>query len=108
MAVDSDNLSVNKKSKIVTITSTGVPNFIPPKNDIVRLKKLQAQWKFIPKVNGTVDINFTLLIDLGGDLPSWLVNLAIADGPFETVLNMRKEIMKAKYQNAVYNFIKEL
>ncbi|MCD6557142.1 MAG: START domain-containing protein [Bacteroidales bacterium] len=101
-------ITQDKKSKIVTITSTGVPNFIPPIKDIVRLKKLQAQWKFIPKVNGTVDINFTLLIDLGGDLPSWLVNLAIADGPFETVLNMRKEVVKPKYQNAVYNFIKEL
>ncbi|NOZ34624.1 MAG: START domain-containing protein [Chlorobi bacterium] len=94
-------------SKIVTITSTGVPDFIPEKEDIVRIKKLNAQWKFIPKANGIINVDFTLLIDLGGDLPAWLINLAIADGPFETVYNMRKEIVKLKYQNTVFDFIEE-
>ena len=101
-------ITQDKKTKIVTITSTGVPDFIPSKKDIVRIKKLQAQWKFIPKKNGIIEINFTLLIDLGGDLPSWLVNMAIADGPFETILNMRKEVVKPKYQNIKYDFIEEL
>lgn len=85
-----------------------MPNYIPPLKDIVRIKRLEAQWKFVPKPGGIVEINFTLLIDLGGDLPAWLVNLAVADGPFETVYNMRKEVMKPKYQNTVYSFIVEL
>ncbi len=92
---------------IVTINSTGIPDFIPEKENIVRIKRLTAQWKFIPKTNGIIDVNFTLLIDLGGDLPSWLINLAIADGPFETVYNMRREVVKPKYQNTVYDFIEE-
>ncbi len=101
-------INQNKKTKIVTITSTGVPNYIPPKKDIVRIEKLNAKWIFAPKPNGTVDVTSLLLIDLGGDLPSWLVNMAIADGPFETVYNMRREVVKSKYQNTVYNFIEEL
>ncbi len=92
---------------IVMINSTGIPDFIPEKENIVRIKRLTAQWKFIPKTNGIIDVNFTLLIDLGGDLPSWLINLAIADGPFETVYNMRREVVKPKYQNTVYDFIEE-
>jgi len=98
----------NKETKIVTITSTGVPNYIPEKKDIVRIKKLNAKWIFVPKPDGTIDVTSLLLIDLGGDLPSWLVNMAIADGPFETVYNMRKEVIKSKYQNIVYEFIEEL
>jgi len=98
----------NKKTKVVTITSTGVPNYIPPKKDIVRIEKLIAKWIFVPKPDGTVDVTSLLLIDLGGDLPSWLVNMAIADGPFETVYNMRREVVKPKYQNTVYDFIEEL
>jgi len=101
-------ISQDKKTKIVTITSTGVPNFIPPLKDIVRIKKLQAEWKFIPQKKGIIQIKFTMLIDLGGDLPAWIINMAIADGPFETVYNMRKEVIKPKYQNTVYDFIEQL
>ncbi|MCF6364983.1 MAG: START domain-containing protein [Bacteroidales bacterium] len=96
------------KTKIVTISSTGMPNFIRNIDGIVRIQKLNAQWKFTPEPNGTVDIAFTLLIDLGGDLPAWIVNMAIAGGPFETVRNMKTEVQKAKYQNTKYGFIKEL
>lgn len=101
-------ISQDKKTKIVTIKSTGIPNYVPLKKDIVRIKKLQAEWKFVPQRKGIIQINFTLLIDLGGDLPAWIINMAIAEGPFETVYNMRKEVVKPKYQNTVYNFIKEL
>jgi len=98
----------NKKTKIVKIISIGMPHFIKEIDGIVRIQKLNAQWKFTPKLNGTVDIAFTLLIDLGGALPAWIVNMAIADGPFETVLNMKKEVQKEKYQQTKYSFIEEL
>ena len=98
----------DKKTKIVTITSTGVPNYIPPQKNIVRIKKLNAKWIFSPNTDGTINVTSLLLIDLGGELPAWLINMAIADGPFETVLNMRKEVKKPKYQNTVYDFIEEL
>ncbi len=101
-------ITQDKKTKIVTITSTGVPSYIPPKKDIVRIKKLNAKWIFVPEKNGTVNVTSFLLIDLGGDLPAWLINMAIADGPFETVFNMKKEVVKPRYQNIVYNFIEEL
>lgn len=98
----------NKITKVVTITSIGFPNYIDEIDGIVRIKKLNAKWKFVPKKNETVDLTFYLLIDLGGGLPAWLVNMAIADGPFETVLNMTKEVQKEKYQKTKLSFIEEL
>lgn len=98
----------NKKTKKVTIISTGVPDFIGQIEGIVRIKNLNAKWEFTPKNNGTVDVTFYMLIDIGGNLPSWVINLAIEDGPFETVLNMKEIVKKGKYKNAELNFIKEL
>ncbi len=98
----------DKKTKIVTITSTGIPKYIREIDGIVRIKKLNAHWKFIPKGNGTVDLTFHMLIDLGGNLPAWAVNMAIADGPFETVQNMVEEVQEEKYQKTTFSFIEEL
>jgi ribosome-associated toxin RatA of RatAB toxin-antitoxin module len=97
----------DEKTKIVTITSTGLPEYIPPKKDIVRIKKLNSKWIFIPKSDGTVDVTSLILIDLGGELPAWIVNMAVADGPFETVYKMKREVVKAKYQKIFYDFIEE-
>ena len=101
-------ITQDKISKKVIITSTGVPDFIGQIDGIVRIKNLNARWEFVPKGNGIVELTFYLLIDLGGELPGWLINLAIADGPFETILNMRKEVQNQKYQNAKLSFIEEL
>lgn len=98
----------NKKTKVVIITSIGIPEYINEIKGVVRIKKLNAQWKFIPKENGTIDLFFVVLIDLGGGLPAWIVNLAVADGPFKTILNMKKEVQKEKYQKTKLSFIEEL
>lgn len=101
-------ITQNKKTKIITISSTGMPDFIKKSDGIVRIQKLKAKWQFTPIKGGFVEISFTLLINLGGEIPAWIVNMAIADGPFETVLNMTKEVQKEKYQNAKYSFIEEM
>lgn len=101
-------ITQDKKTKTVTIISTGKPNYLKEITGIVRIKKLKAKWDFVPKNDGTIDLTFFISIDLGGGLPAWVVNMAIADGPFETVSNLRKEAQKEKYQKIKLNFIDEL
>ena len=81
---------------------------IGPIEGIERIQRLEAKWILTPKAQGYTDISFYLLIDLGGSLPAWIVNMAVADGPFETVLNMRSEVQKPKYQNINLSYIEEL
>lgn len=98
----------DKKTKTVTFTATGKPNYIKKKEGIVRVKKLNGRWEFIPHKNGIVDLRFYLLIDAGGTLPTWVVNAAIAEGPFQTVQNLVKQVQKEKYKNIKLSFIEEL
>jgi len=101
-------ITQDPNTKTVTITSTGKPNFIKKIEGIERIQKLNAKWEFTPKANGFVDVSFYMLIDLGGSLPSWIINMAIADGPYETVYNLRKIVNEDKFQKAEYEFIEEL
>jgi len=101
-------ISQDKETKTVKIISTGKPDYIEEIDGIVRIKDLQAKWYFIPKKDGTIDLTFYMHIDLGGGLPAWLINMAIADGPFETVYNLRKEAQKENNQKIKLSFIEEI
>ncbi len=98
----------DEKSKIITITTTSNPTYIPLKDKIVRITKFNASWVLTPLNYGKVQIKYQLLVDPGGSLPAWLVNLAVVDGPFDTMLGLQKFILKDKYQKAKIAYIKEL
>ncbi|MDQ3046645.1 MAG: START domain-containing protein [Bacteroidota bacterium] len=87
-------------SKIVTQKSSSIPDYIVPAKDHVRITQFKAEWILSPLKNGMVNIEYRLLVDPGGTIPVWLVNLAMVEGPFETMLNMKTRVMLDKYQKA--------
>ncbi len=100
-------LDQDPDSYSVRIDSEGWPDYIPSNMKLVRIARLKSAWVFTPKSNGIIDIRFELSIDLGGDLPAWLINLAIDKGPFNTLLNMAKVVKSERYRNKVLPFIRE-
>ena len=95
-------------TKVVTSKSKNVTGIVPEKKGIVRIPMLKSLWTLIPKGNGRVDVSYELIVDPGGWIPAWLVNMTMAVGPYNTILNMREELKKEKYQSAKYTCIKEL
>jgi hypothetical protein len=50
-------------------------------------------------------VEYQLLVNPGGNVPAWIVNMAVIDGPFETGVNMREWIKKEVYQKAKLSYI---
>jgi len=94
-------------SCIVRIDSEGLPDYIPANKKLVRITRLKSLWVFTPKGQGIIDIRFELSVDLGGDLPAWLINLAIDKGPYNTLLNMAEMVKSDKYRGRILPYIKE-
>ena len=94
-------------SYVVKIDSEGWPDYVPPNKNLVRIAMLRSLWIFTPKNNGEIDIRFELSIDLGGDIPAWLVNFAIDKGPFNTLLNLTEVVKSDRYRSRILPFIKE-
>ena len=101
------SLHQDSVTKVVTSVSVGSPDFIPEVENFVRVPHLNSSWTFTPKGSGNVLVEFVLKIDLGGNIPCWLVNLAIAKGPHSTIFNMAHELEKPEYKNAHITYIKE-
>jgi hypothetical protein len=97
----------DSKTKVVKQFSTCMPNYISPIPDHVRITEFDALWTLTPLKNGLVKCEYQLLVNPGGNVPAWLVNLAAIDGPYETTVNLKERVMKEKYQKAKFSFIKE-
>ncbi|MGA1868841.1 MAG: START domain-containing protein [bacterium] len=94
-------------SGVVNIRATSVPDFIPEKSHLMRVKDIEAYWRFTPLADGYVEIVYRVYNNPGGYLPSWLVNIATISYPYKSMINLKKVITQPKYQQAHYDFISQ-
>jgi len=98
-------ISQNPETKVVNVVANSSPDYLPVKNDYVRVSAYTAIWTLTPKLNGVVELDYYISVDPGGNIPSWLVNMAAADGPMNTIKNMRNFL--PQYKDSKLGYIKD-
>ena len=102
------SLSQDETTKVITIKSSEIPNFIPNVKGFVRIQLLEASWVLTPLKDGIVGVEYRLLVNPSGSIPAWVANLVVTEGPFNSMVKFKEWVMKPKYQAAKVSFIKEL
>lgn len=92
-------------TKVMTIDAVSLPNYLPAKENIVRIPYSKAHWIIKPVGKSKLDVVYTLEVDIGGAVPPWLANLVSAQGPYETFKALREQI--GNYRNKGVSFIKD-
>jgi hypothetical protein len=92
-------------SKQVISMVEAVPEMLPEKEGIVRIKTLKARWLFTPLDDGMVAIEYQNHSDPGGNIPQFLINMAAENGPVKSMLNFVN--MLPKYKDARVAFLKD-
>ena len=103
-----NTLVQDPETKVVRSESFNEPTYIPAKEGIVRIPKLHLWWEFTPRGNGIIDVEYFLSSDPGGMIPAWMINLAIDQGPIQTIKSFRKILKEPKYRDAQLDFISEV
>ena len=98
-------LTQNSSNKIITVEANGVNDFIPDKKHIVRVRYSRANWIVTPLANKKFKIDYRVQIDPGDGVPAWILNLFIANGPYDTFLKLKEQIQLPQYLNARFAFI---
>ena len=93
-------------TKVMTIKAVGVPDFIPIKKNIVRIRFSDETWTIVPVDKSNIRITYYLQIDPGGDAPAWMVNLFAAKAPLESFKYLAMLVQQPKYQQSYIAFIK--
>ncbi|MCL1864252.1 MAG: START domain-containing protein [Spirochaetes bacterium] len=100
-------ISQDKKTAVVTITLTGLPEYIPVNSKKVRMTKLNGYWMIEPLGNGRLRVTYRAHSELGGSVPETLVNIALVDIPYNTLYNFKKMVNQSPYKDAKYDAIIE-
>jgi len=85
----------------VFIKMTAVPDALPENKDYVRVRQLEGAWNIMPLSENKCRVVFRLHIEPGGEIPSWLANIAVIDTPYNTLKNMREMVKREKYMTPI-------
>ncbi|WKV13215.1 START domain-containing protein [Marivirga harenae] len=79
----------NVNSKEVFISLEGIPDYLPEKKGIVRMRKAKGFIKL--KSSGKyTELTYQFHSEPGENIPVWLANISIAELPFTTLTGLRK------------------
>lgn len=100
-------ITQDQKSLAVTIRVAGIADYIPPREKRIRVPKMSGLWTFMPAEPGVIMVVYQQHNEPGGTVPPGLVNMAVVDLPFNTLLKLREIVKGEKYAKAVYPQIRE-
>lgn len=84
----------------VALTMQGVPDFLPVRPDMHRVRETRGVWVFMPLEGGRVHITFVMHMNPGSDVPPSLSNAALFEVPFYSLHKMRTLAQDASYRPA--------
>ncbi|NTW51384.1 MAG: cyclase [Chlorobiaceae bacterium] len=78
-----------------------LPDFLPLNDKYVRVRQLEGAWNIVPLSENSCRVVFRLHIEPGGEIPSWLANIAVIDTPYHTMNSLRDMVKREKYRTPV-------
>jgi len=94
----------NPDTKVITIDGPAVAGFIPVKEGIVRIIDSKGKWIITPIGTNQIKVEYSIHVDPGGSLPSWLVNMFATEGPLKIFAGIKVQLQKSAYKNIEFAF----
>ncbi len=95
----------NPQTKVVTIDAPCIGDYIPEKPGMVRVKQSVGKWTLTPAGSNKIKVEYTLALNPGGNVPSWVINLFAAEGPMHTFKGLELQLAKPIYQHPELSYI---
>lgn len=87
---------VNEESDELKVEGKVIAHDYPPDKGLVRVPFSRSSWS-VSVVNGNdLKVSYFLNVDPGGSIPAWLVNLAVAEGPYESFRNLKRQLSEVR------------
>ncbi|MGL1887424.1 MAG: START domain-containing protein [Reichenbachiella sp.] len=76
---------------VVKILLKGIPDYIPEKKGIVRMRKAEG-YILLQTMDEKTEVTYVFHSEPGDNISSWLANNSIAELPFQTLSGLRKTL----------------
>lgn len=86
------NVAVEQSQHELTMAIKSIPYEYPLEKGLVRVPFSEATWHVKEESDNQLTVQYFLRIDPGGSIPSWLVNMAMAEGPYVSFKNLKEQL----------------
>jgi hypothetical protein len=86
------NVAVQQGPGELTMIIKSIPYEHPVEKGLVRVPFSEATWQVKVEHDTQLTVQYFLRIDPGGSIPSWLVNMAMAEGPYSSFKNIKEQL----------------
>jgi hypothetical protein len=106
---DRDGIYLNRfkwdsETKTLIVEIEVLNDYLDPNDKYIRVKGY-GYWKLVVISENKMEVTFSMQLDPGGSIPSWLANMFIDGAPFHTLLNIKNRIEASKENNFKFDFI---
>lgn len=91
------HLTQDPETLAIRIAFQGQRDFERREDGCVAMTDISGHWLLKPLPEGRTAIEYEVLADPAGELPTWLVNSVAVDSPYYTLDNLRREIEGRTY-----------
>ena len=89
----------------IIIQSHAEPDYLPVNDGIVRVRDSKSHWVVTHAGDNLIKIEYIIHFNPGGNIPAWMINAYIAEGPYDSFVKLRQRMLLPEYKNAVFNFV---
>ncbi len=93
-----------KETKTLRVDIEILEDYLALNEKYVRVKGY-GYWELQELSKNKTLVTFSMQIDPGGSIPSWLANMFVADTPFNTLLNLKDLLESGNYEKQTFSFI---
>ena len=94
--VTETTITTDSLSRTFKYIARPIPNKIPEKSNLVRIKEYQQTWTVQAKEKGYVHVTLEGSINPGGNIPVWLFNMVITETPLKMLHSLREKSLSIK------------
>lgn len=80
--------TITKTDKELNLLMKSNSSRLPEQENLIRMTKAEGSWKVKKLDEGKVDIEYIFIGDPAGNIPTWVINMFIIDGPLTTISNL--------------------
>jgi len=101
--------SLKPAGLVIDIHSISHPKF-PPKKGLIRLPLMRSRIGLSPmdNANDKTEVDFSVVMDPGGILPAFIVNMVSHDLPLKTLLALNELVMDQEYNHDLERMIQRI
>jgi hypothetical protein len=86
------SFDLNTSNNTLKILAIGMPDSLPEKSGIVRIKKFRAVWDVKYDGANSIMINYFISVNPGGNISPFISNMFVTKGPYESFSNLSKAL----------------